>query len=242
MKPEKDTSDSTPLPEDAGKTPPIRGEVVVTVNNLDKTLCKAEVTDVNAVANAVLSRQEMERVSKGESVEIRIDVEQVDEIVSQRDKQLAEEGVKKFQNELPDLTIGMYIDISLFMRIGEGEWNAVNKTNGPIEIMIDIPEQLQARSSEFYIERVHEGEYALLHDLDDAVGTITIQTELFSTYAIAYRQAGADNGAKCGLCHICPTFLGICYFIWLAVIVAVVVIVIILVLRRKKEEEPEEKR
>lgn len=242
VKPEKDTSDSTPLPEDAGKTPPIRGEVVVTVNNLDKTLCKAEVTDVNAVANAVLSRQEMERVSKGESVEIRIDVEQVDEIVSQRDKQLAEEGVKKFQNELPDLTIGMYIDISLFMRIGEGEWNAVNKTNGPIEIMIDIPEQLQARSSEFYIVRVHEGEYALLRDLDDAVGTITIQTELFSTYAIAYRQAGADNGAKCGLCHICPTFLGICCFIWLAVIVAVVVIVIILVLRRKKEEEPEEKR
>ena len=53
-------------------------------------------------------------------------------------------------------------------------------------------------------------------------------------------DTGAD--AKCGLCHICPTFLGICYFVWLAVILIVIVIVILAVLRRKKEEEPEEQK
>ncbi len=218
-----------------------KGEVVVTVNNLDETLCAAEVADVIAVANAVLSKQQIGQVSKGESIEIRIDVERIDGVVSQEDKMLAEQGVDDSRNEITDLTIGMYIDIAMFIRIGEGEWNTVNKTNEPIEIIIDIPEQLQAHSTEFYIVRVHEGEYALLHDLDDDAGTITIQTELFSTYAIAYRQADTQaidaGNNKCGLCHICPTFLGICYVIWLAIAVAVIIIVIVLLRRRKQVEE-----
>ena len=46
-----------------------------------------------------------------------------------------------------------------------------------------------------------------------------------------------------GLYHICPTFLGICYFIWLAFILAVIAIVIFVILRcRKKEEEKEGQR
>ena len=82
-------------------------------------------------------------------------------------------------------------------------------------------QELVSGGREFYIIRAHEGEYTFMNDLDDA---------------------GGDDEAKCGLCHICPTFLGICCFIWLAVIIAVIVIVILLVLHRKKEEEPEEKR
>ena len=44
---------------------------------------------------------------------------------------------------------------------------------------------------------------------------------------------GTGQGHKCGLCHICPTFLGICYFIWLIMIAAAAVTGIIL-LRKKK--------
>ena len=40
-----------------------------------------------------------------------------------------------------------------------------------------------------------------------------------------------------GLYHICPTFLGICYFIWLAFILAVMAIVIFVAARRRREEE-----
>ncbi len=79
-----------------------------------------------------------------------------------------------------------------------------------------------------------------MNDLDDVQDTITVSTELFSSYAIAYVETddtGAD--AKCGLCHICPTFLGICYFIWLAVMIAAIIIVLI-ILRRKREEDEEQ--
>lgn len=94
-----------------------------------------------------------------------------------------------------------------------------------------------------YIIRAHNGAYTFMNDLDDAPETITISTELFSSYAIAYVETdGTDTDVKCGLCHICPTFLGICYFIWLAFILAVIAIVIFVILRRKKEEEQEGQR
>lgn len=82
-----------------------------------------------------------------------------------------------------------------------------------------------------------------MDDLDDTPDTITVSTDLFSSYAIAYVEtegAGADSGAKCGLCHICPTFLGICYFIWLAIIIALVLVIYLIIRRKRKEEENEE--
>lgn len=54
------------------------------------------------------------------------------------------------------------------------------------------------------------------------------------------REEGQNaKTGRCALCHICPTFLGICYFIWLAVILVVIFSVIFVVTRRRKEEEPE---
>ena len=75
-------------------------------------------------------------------------------------------------------------------------------------------------------------------DMDDDPETITISTDMFSAYAIAYVEAGkngAGDGARCGLCHICPTYLGICCFVWLAIILLEVLTVVLVVLRRRKE-------
>ncbi len=217
-----------------------QGAVVVTVNNKNKNLCTAQAADAVAVANAVLSKEEINLVSKGETIEIRIDVERIDELVDEDEKALIERETAGTGKEDSGLIIGMYVDISMFIRQGEGEWNAVHETNEPVEIIIDVPEELRTLSAEFYIVRAHEGECSLLPDLDETAETITIMTERFSTYAIAYRLTeGADGGGKCSLCHICPTFLGICYFVWLAVILAIGFVVIIL-LRRKEEEKTQE--
>lgn len=49
-----------------------------------------------------------------------------------------------------------------------------------------------------------------MNGLDNAPDIIS--TELFSSYAITCVQTdGTGVGAKCGLCNICPPFLGICY-------------------------------
>ncbi|MCH5257833.1 MAG: hypothetical protein J1D87_11110, partial [Lachnospiraceae bacterium] len=139
-------------------------------------------------------------------------------------------------NREEELTLGAYIDISMFIKIGDDDWNMVTQSGEPIDVVIGIPDELQTDGRTFYIARCHEGEYALLNDMDTEAETITIRTELFSTYAIVYRQTDTA-GSKCSLCHICPTFLGICCFIWLAIITVAVIVVILIVSKRRKNEK-----
>ena len=216
------------------------GMVIVTVV-YEEEKCTATVADTEKVVKAVLTPNQRELVNGGENIEIRIDVTDISDQVPKQDKEVIEGGIEAYKEEVPGLVLGMYVDISMFIRIGAGDWNAITATDEPIDVVIGIPEKLQGGGREFYIVRAHEGEYTFMNDLDNAPETITISTDLFSSYAIAYIESdGMHTGAKCGLCHICPTFLGICYFIWLVVILAVIVIVIFVVLRRKKEEEQKE--
>ncbi|MBQ9545024.1 MAG: hypothetical protein IJV00_07850 [Clostridia bacterium] len=82
------------------------------------------------------------------------------------------------------------------------------------------------------------------------------KTIAFGTDDIAYNTApaasdtapassGADpapgNNDKCPICHFCPQPLGLCIFIWLAIIVAIAVVVIIIVKSAKKNENKEKK-
>ncbi len=215
------------------------GKVIVTVV-YEEEKCTAAVADAEAVAKAVLKPEQQAKVNSGEIIEIRVDVTDISEKVPEQDKEVIESCVAEYQKETPGLVLGMYVDISMFIRIGAGDWNAIATTDEPIEVVIGIPEKLQSSGREFYIIRAHEGEHTLLRDLDGASDTITVSTDMFSSYAIAYEETeGAGAGRKCGLCHICPTFLGICCFIWLALALAAIGIVILVVVRRRKEKETE---
>ena len=78
-----------------------------------------------------------------------------------------------------------------------------------------------------------------MNDMDDEPDTITVSTDLFSSYAIAYVQA-EGTGHKCGLCHICPTFLGICYFVWLAIIILMIILMLVILHKRKEQKQQKE--
>ena len=213
-----------------------KGAVVVTVVCEDKYT--AGVTDTVSVVNAVLAPEQVQLINDGENIEVRIDVKDISETVAGQDQEVIESGLTQYREQIPGLTIGMYADISMFIRMGQGDWEAVTSTKEPIEVVIGIPEEFRQHGREFYIIRSHEGEYTLLTDMDDDPETITISTDMFSAYAIAYVEAGkngAGDGARCGLCHICPTYLGICCFVWLAIILLAVLTVVLVVLRRRKE-------
>ena len=201
------------------------GTVIVTVV-CEEQEYTAGVSDTAAVVRAVLTPVQLQSVAAGENIEIRVDVKDISGNVPKKDKSTIENGIKEYRKEMPDLILGMYVDISLFMKIGEADWNAVTGTEEPIEVVIGIPLKLQSTDREFFIIRSHEGEYTLLTDMDDAPDTVTIHTDRFSAYAIAYKHVSpASQNCKCSLCHICPTFLGICYFVWLILIMAVLLIV-----------------
>ena len=216
------------------------GMVIVTVV-CEEEKCTAAVADTEAVVKAVLTPDQQELVSGGETIEIRIDVTDISEKVPAQDKEVIESGIKAYSEEVPGLVLGMYVDISMFIRIGAGDWNAVTETDESIEVVVNIPEKLLSDGREFYIIRAHNGEYTFMNDMDDTLETITISTDMFSSYVIAYVETdGTSAAAKCGLCHICPTFLGICYFIWLAVIIALGLILYIVWRKKRQKEEKQE--
>lgn len=218
------------------------GAVIVTLNNVDETVCTARVADAATVAHAVLSEEDFAEAEQGQIIEIRIDVERL-EAVPQEDAEVIVTGIEDCQEQIPGLVMGMYVDISMYIRVGSGDWNAIHATNEPVEIILDIPDELAGLTADFYIMRAHEGEYLLMEDLDEAPETITIQTEAFSTYAILYQmQEGGEKkpAAKCSLCHICPTFLGICYFIWLAIIIALILMIWIVIRRNSGKQDEQE--
>lgn len=192
--------------------------------------------DAAAVVNAVLTPEQIKHVNEGETIEVRIDIRDISESMPPRDLETVEKGCEVYGRYLPDLKLGGYVDISVYVKTGDSGWNAVTETGEPIEVVIGIPEELRGDGREYYIIRAHENRYALLNDMDDVPETITIITDMFSSYVIAYREAGGVYGsAVCGLCHICPTFLGICCYIWLAVIAIAAIGAVIVIQRRKKE-------
>ena len=198
----------------------------------------AGVSDTAAVVNAVLTPAQLKSAAAGENIEIRVEVKDISGNVPEKDKSAIENGIKEYHKEIPDLVLGMYVDISLFVKIGEADWNAVTGTVEPVEVVIGIPLKLQSTDREFFIIRSHEGEYTLLTDMDDAPDTVTIHTDRFSAYAIAYKQVSrTPQAGKCNLCHICPTFLGICYFVWLILIMAVLLIVFRVIRRNRNVRE-----
>ncbi|WP_337539615.1 InlB B-repeat-containing protein [Suilimivivens sp.] len=198
----------------------------------------AGVSDTAAVVSAVLTPAQLQSAAAGENIEIRVEVKDISGNVPEKDKSAIENGIKEYHKEIPDLVLGMYVDISLFVKIGEADWNAVTGTVEPIEVVIGIPQKLQSIAREFFIIRSHEGEYTLLTDMDDAPDTVTIHTDRFSAYAIAYKQVSqTPQAGKCSLCHICPTFLGICYFVWLILIMAVLLIVWRVIRRNRNVRE-----
>lgn len=198
----------------------------------------AGVADTVAVVNAVLTTEQVQLADSGDTIEIRMEVKDITGDVAGQDREVIESAVTRLREGQEGMTLGMYVDISMFVKVGGGEWNAVTRSNEPIEVVIGIPEEIRADGRAYYVIRSHEGEYDILTDRDDVPDTITIITDKFSAYAIAYEQtdgAGADSGQKCGRCHICPTFLGVCCFAWLAIIILVAIVMMIL-LRKKREE------
>lgn len=260
QQPERDGEQTVPAAVDNGKIV-ISGEPVATGNvegmTDTKTVLKlgngavivtvvcagqeytAGVTDTLAVANAVLAPEQIQLINNGETIEIRIDVKDISDQVPEQDKETIENGIREYQKEVPGLTLGMYVDISMFIKVGEGGWNAITATREPIEVIIGIPESLQEKGRAYYIIRAHEGVHTFMSDMDADPYTITVSTNMFSSYAIAYVQAEGTRH-KCGLCHICPTFLGICCFVWLVIIILIMIVTIILLRKKKKEQETEE--
>nr|MBP3598437.1 hypothetical protein [Eubacterium sp.] len=142
------------------------------------------------VAKAVLDADELKQVASGKNVDITLKVRNIDNTVSQSEKELIIANLQGY-------TLGQYLDLSVFKSVNGGAEKQVSNLNKNISITLNIPDSLlntdSSKRREFAMLRVHNGEVSFLGDQDSVANTITVFSKKFSTYALVYKDVKGDG-------------------------------------------------
>jgi len=139
----------------------------------------------NSNLNTLLSLTDAE-VAQG--VNVWLDVQDMSASVPQTDKTL-------IQDKSGDYTVGLYLDINLFKKVGSNDATKVSETNGKVKASIVIPEGLRKSGRTFEIIRVHDGVASAIEGTyDENTHVFTFETDKFSTYALAYKDSAVAGG------------------------------------------------
>lgn len=140
------------------------------------------------IASSVLTDREQEQVQNGTTVKIYPKVEK-----TALDADVEAELTGSLQGE----TIGASLDIQLFKKVGNAAPQAVPETTAPIPLVIELPEDLLPQAGyerAFTVIRAHEQpdgslSYTRLPDTDNDPKTVTVLTDRFSLYVLAYTES-----------------------------------------------------
>ena len=122
-----------------------------------------------------------------QGVNVWLDIQDMSASVPQTDKTL-------IQNTSGDYTVGLYLDINLFKKVGSNDATKVTETKGKVKASIVIPEGLWKSGRIFEIIRVHDGvATAIAGTYDENTHVFTFETDQFSTYAIAYKDPASSS-------------------------------------------------
>ncbi|MDE7360384.1 MAG: hypothetical protein K2N38_00445 [Oscillospiraceae bacterium] len=173
----------------------------------------------NTLFNALLTAYERERVQNGESMAVRLTVDNADNSAPDSDRA----AVERLVSTLSNYKVGQYLDVNLYKTVGSERKQILASIND-LTITFDIPESIRGKSS-YAMVRIHDGAAALLQDKDNDPNTITIDTSLFSTYAIVYRDQASGYNPPTGVAespYIVSTIIGASAFIVFNVVISVV--------------------
>ena len=124
-----------------------------------------------------------------QGVNVWLDIQDMSASVSQTDKTL-------IQNTSGDYTVGLYLDINLFKKVGSNDATKVTETKGKVKASIVIPESLWKSGRTFEIIRVHDGvATAIAGTYDENTHVFTFETDKFSTYALAYKDPASSSNS-----------------------------------------------
>lgn len=151
------------------------------------------------IADGSISSEEMDQIADGASMEVVLVVKDGADTVSTASKEQMKQAADGY-------TIGQYLDISLMKYLtvnGQtGEGQLISRTSGMITVSVKIPDHMVNTDKNversYIVLRNHEGKVDILDSKYHAdTQMITFQTNLFSDYAIAYkdvRKSGQTTG------------------------------------------------
>ena len=187
-------SPSQTRPDETLPTEVIDNGSVVKEVKTDSDSIKAELSQPSSeLMKAVFTSEELERITESDNIKIVLDIRDGKDIVSSNDMAAAQTAA-----ESSGCKLAQYLDITLF-KVMNGAEEKITKTSGEITVTLTIPENLRENGASYFLIRVHEGETDVLPDLDSNPDTITVKTDRFSAYALAYKEDDPDKNKNTGV-------------------------------------------
>ncbi|MGB4657677.1 MAG: Ig-like domain-containing protein, partial [Mobilitalea sp.] len=167
---------------------------IIKDQQLDKSVPNTNVNNsTEDLKSAVFTTEELAKIEAGEDAKVILKVTDINNSVSESDKKL-------ITKNLDEGTSLMYIDLSLYKKVGDGTETKITETKNKISISIEIPAELRSTDMEknrtYKIVRIHDGVVTMMEGTYDPVTYLfTFETDRFSTYALAYKDAnvGTDS-------------------------------------------------
>lgn len=175
-----------------------------------------KIHDEETIIESVLTEEEMKKVAEGETITIyfEVNIYENEEQVPKNYKRLIHEVVKKNSQKESNLMVGVYMNIKLYKITSSGEKNSVEYTDEPIEIVINLPEEIRFVGAKYYLISAYENQATLLEDFDYSDNTVTIKTKEFSTYAITYSLKEHNTCYLYWIIFIIITLIVTSYIVW----------------------------
>ena len=147
--------------------------------------------DESKLKDTVLSAEQKKLVDDGGKADITLTMSDISKNVSDEQKELINSVLKS------DDKVGMYVDISVLLTITNAEGNVitdkalVSETATKFTVKMKLADELLQKDSSkirtYQVVRLHDGKSEILDsEWDASTGTLSFETDKFSTYAISY--------------------------------------------------------
>ena len=204
------TTPATPVEEEEvveieeEETPLASGAVKVEVVVKEEVAAKAE-EQVNTLVEQILAGETVEEavvseetvakiveaIESGEEIVAKVVAEPIDEKeIPAEVKEVVREALAEIaEEEVANVVVAQFLDLSVAICTGSGEeLGTYNELTETLTFTVTIPDDMETEGKTFVVIRVHNGEVTILDTVMNADGTLSFETDKFSTYALAYKE------------------------------------------------------
>ncbi len=151
--------------------------------------------NISEIRESVLTTEDEEAIANGATINVYIEVKVITESVEQ-------ETINKVVEKVGANVDVVYLDLSLFKKVGEEIATSVHELNKKIKISVVVPDSIKAEGRTYQIVRVHDGVAEIISgEYNEQSGEFTFETDRFSTYALTYvpEKASINSGLIIGI-------------------------------------------
>lgn len=150
-----------------------------------------KISSINLSKIVPITEEEKTLIDEGVNVAVRLRVSESKEDVSKEDQKLIENTIKKEK-------LAMYMDVSLFKKVGDAAEEKLSVLADKMELSVELDDKFvntDAKLNRIYkVIRTHEGKAQTLPaTFDPETKTLTFETDRFSSYALVYEDVPVPN-------------------------------------------------